>query len=148
MRERLAFTPDQVVDALQQLQQQFPDTEAVLLSTCNRVELYVAAEIRLTCPNTEQLVAFLADYHQLIPTALTDQLFCHSDQEAVRHLFLVAASLDSMVVGEAQILSQVKQAFAAAQQSNRPARSPIMFSKPLTASPNAWPTKRKSTAGG
>ncbi len=116
VRERLAFTPDQTIDALQQLQKQFPDTEAVLLSTCNRVELYLAATDPVEPPDHNQLISFLANYHQLDPHTLTDELFCHSDQQAARHLFLVAASLDSMVVGEAQILSQVKQAFAKAQQ--------------------------------
>ncbi len=116
VRERLAFTPDQTVEALQQLQDVFPDTEAVLLSTCNRVELYLAAADSAEVPDHQQLIAFLANYHQLDPGPLTDELFCHSDQPAARHLFMVAASLDSMVVGEAQILSQVKQAFAKAQQ--------------------------------
>ncbi len=115
VRERLAFTPDQAVDALRRLQDRFPNIEAVLLSTCNRVELYLAAGARPDVPSHHDIIHFLADYHQLDANGLTPHMFQYSDQEAVRHLFQVAASLDSMVVGEAQILSQVKQAFATAQ---------------------------------
>ena len=118
VRERLAFTPHQTVDALHRLQDRFPNTEAVLLSTCNRVELYLAGRVSAGCPPHQDMIQFLADYHGLDSTSLTQDLFLLSDQEAVRHLFLVAASLDSMVVGEAQILSQVKQAFAAAQEEH------------------------------
>lgn len=123
IRERLAFTPDQVLDALNQLQELFPNTEAVLLSTCNRIELYLAASESTDLPDYPQLIAFLADYHQLDPATLTDELFCQCNKEAARHLFMVSASLDSMVVGEAQILSQVKQAFSAADQ--RQATGPV-----------------------
>ncbi|MFO7905834.1 MAG: glutamyl-tRNA reductase [Pirellulaceae bacterium] len=116
LRERLAFAPNQLGDALRKLQQRFPNTEAVLLSTCNRVELYVATSDRGPLPDHQQLIAFLASYHHLEANTLSRELYYYQGREAVRHLFLVAASLDSMVVGEAQILSQVKQAFAAAEQ--------------------------------
>ncbi len=115
IRERLAFAPDQVIEALRRLQDRYPKTEVVLLSTCNRVELYVADIEPSKCPQHEEMINFLADFHGYDPAELVADLFALSDQEAVRHLFLVASSLDSMVVGEAQILSQVKQAFAAAQ---------------------------------
>lgn len=110
-RERIAFRPDQVPDALAQLQMRFPHTETVLLSTCNRVELYFAAEDPQQEPSHDQIIDFLAQYHGLSANELFDDLFRHTGREAVRHLFAVAASLDSMVVGEAQILSQVKQAY-------------------------------------
>jgi glutamyl-tRNA reductase len=116
IRERLAFSPQQTVAALRQLRERFPDCEAVLLSTCNRVELYLDADEPFEPPPAEQLVAFLAEFHGLDPQHIGADLFSHSDQDAVRHLFMVAASLDSMVMGEAQILSQVRQAFLAAQQ--------------------------------
>ncbi len=115
VRERLAFTPGQIVDALHRLRDRFPHTEAVLLSTCNRVELYLAGREPTVCPPHQEMICFLADFHGLDPNGLTQDLFLLSDEQAVHHLFLVAASLDSMVVGEAQILSQVKQAFATAQ---------------------------------
>lgn len=116
LREQLAFTPVQTVDALRRLQASFPGLEAVLLSTCNRVELYVAGTTPTALPDPRELVTFLAEYHCLDPGRVQEELFCHADEEAVRHLFLVAAGLDSMVVGESQILSQVKQAFLTAQE--------------------------------
>lgn len=116
VRERLAFTPEQTVVALRQLQERYPGCEAVLLSTCNRVELYVAADASCEPPATSDLAAFLAEFHGLDLPEIAGDLFAHSQQEALQHLFMVAASLDSMVMGEAQILSQVRQAFAAAQQ--------------------------------
>ncbi len=116
IRERLAFTPDQTVEALRALRTAYPGSEAVLLSTCNRVELYVASQDAASFPSHPQLIHFLANFHGLDDRDVSGHMFQHSDVEAARHLFAVAASLDSMVVGEAQILSQVKQAFAAAQE--------------------------------
>ncbi len=116
VREKLAFTPEQVVEALNAWKQRHGSVEAVLLSTCNRVELYSAAPDNGSGPEFGQLVEFLASFHHLDPGELEPQLFQFSGQPAVKHLFSVAASLDSMVVGEAQILSQVKQAFTCAQQ--------------------------------
>lgn len=111
MRERLAFSKDQATAALAQLRERFPESEAVLLSTCNRVELYVASESVAGCPSRQDVVQFLADFHGLNPDEIFGQLFERTGEDFVRHLFTVAASLDSMVVGEAQILSQVKQAY-------------------------------------
>ena len=111
LRERLAFNPQQTRDALGQLRQRFPQAEAVVLSTCNRVELYLAAEQAEQCPTHHDMVEFLAGFHGLDPIEVFDDLFERSGEDAVRHLFMVAASLDSMVMGEAQILAQVKQAY-------------------------------------
>lgn len=111
VRERLAFTPEQAREALDSFRRQFPRSEAVLLSTCNRVELYTASEADDACPTHQQIVEFIARYHGLQPADIFDALFERSGEDAVRHLFTVAASLDSMVVGEAQIHSQVKQAY-------------------------------------
>jgi glutamyl-tRNA reductase len=111
LRERLAFSAEQCRDALCRFRLQFPQTEAVLLSTCNRVELYTASEADDGCPTHQQIVEFLARYHGLEPAEIFDDVFERTGEDAVRHLFTVAASLDSMVVGEAQILSQVKQAY-------------------------------------
>ncbi len=111
MRERLAFSPDQARLAMQRLRSLFPECETVVLSTCNRVELYFAAESAERCPTHVQVVEFLATFHGLTPEAVFDDLFERNGEDAVRHLFTVAASLDSMVLGEAQILSQVKQAY-------------------------------------
>jgi glutamyl-tRNA reductase len=120
VRERLAFSPEQTATALERWRQQFPDTEAVLLSTCNRTELYTAA---IEAPPTHHEVAqFLASFHNVPLPEVFDELFEQSGEGAVRHLFSVAASLDSMVVGEGQIITQVKQAYdlACARQSVGP----------------------------
>jgi len=110
VRERLAFSPEQARAALAQWHAQFPDCEAVLLSTCNRTEIYAAAEAE-SAPDGETLTHFLTEFHEVEHAEVSDHLFCIDGEDAVRHLFTVAASLDSMVVGEAQILSQVKQAY-------------------------------------
>ncbi|MGY8733901.1 MAG: glutamyl-tRNA reductase, partial [Pirellulales bacterium] len=110
-REKLAFQPTQVATALAQIRALFPRTEAVLLSTCNRMELYTAAEDESDCPTTEQLIKFVAEFHGLVPQDIAVELHNLNGEEAVRHLFSTAASLKSMVVGEAQILSQIKQAY-------------------------------------
>ena len=113
-REQLAFSPDQIPQALSQLRDRFPNTEAVLLSTCNRVELYAAATDANDGPTDDELVQFLAAFHGLRVDEIEGNLFQFDREEAIRHLFEVAASLDSMVMGEAQILSQVKQAYQTA----------------------------------
>jgi glutamyl-tRNA reductase len=118
LRERLAFAPDQISDALAKLRSRFPESEAVLLSTCNRVELYLAASNAAECPTHRDVVEFVARFHGLEPVELFEELFERSGEDAVRHLFTVAASLDSMVIGEAQILSQVKQAYEVATAGN------------------------------
>ena len=114
-RERLAFSPSEAGEALDDLRSRFPDSEAVLLSTCNRVELYTAAEDPAASPTQEQLVEFLAGFHGLHVGDLFDELFERTGEDAVRHLFQVAASLDSMVLGESQIVNQVWQAYSLAQ---------------------------------
>ena len=111
LRERLAFNRDQAAEALARLRLRYPETEAVLLSTCNRVELYVASQAAEGCPTHHDVVSFLAEFHGLSPAELFNDLFERTGEDFVRHLFTVAASLDSMVVGEAQILAQVKQAY-------------------------------------
>ncbi|MCH2128263.1 MAG: glutamyl-tRNA reductase [Pirellulaceae bacterium] len=114
IRERLAFGPSQVPLALTRWRDRFPDAEAVLLSTCNRVELFVANENLDGGPTHHEVVDFLADFHGLNAVEIFDWLFERSGEDAVRHLFSVASSLDSMVVGEPQILAQVKQAYSLA----------------------------------
>jgi glutamyl-tRNA reductase len=111
IRERLAFNRDQATEALARFRTRYPEAEIVLLSTCNRVELYFAAETPADCPTHHDAVSFLAEFHGLSPTEIFNELFEHTGEDFVRHLFTVAASLDSMVIGEAQILSQVKQAY-------------------------------------
>ena len=130
LRERLAFSKDQAVAALAQLRTRFPEAEAVLLSTCNRVELYVASETAESCPTHHDVVEFLAQFHGLDPEEIFNELFERTGEDFVRHLFTVAASLDSMVVGEGQILGQVKQAYelATSIQSTGPLTNSVFQS--------------------
>jgi len=110
IRERLAFDAAQATMALRQLKEMDHQAEFVLLSTCNRVELYYAGE-QEPQQIAGRLVAFLSGFHNLEPQQFKSCLYFHEDEEAVRHLLLVSAGLDSMVVGEAQILGQVKESY-------------------------------------
>jgi glutamyl-tRNA reductase len=116
LRERLAFSPEQAVAALAAFQERFPGREAVLLSTCNRVEFYAAGDHDQPAPSADDLIAFLADRREIDPARLAPVLTRQQDEAVVQHLFSVAAGLDSMVLGEPQILGQVKQAWAVAQE--------------------------------
>lgn len=118
VRERLAFSANQVGPALDALRERFPRAEAVLLSTCNRVEVYTACEDPQQAPSHEQVAQFMADFHAVPMYQIFSDLFERTGEDAVRHLFTVAASLDSMVVGEPQILAQVKQAYETAKDRN------------------------------
>lgn len=111
LRERLAFQSHQVSDALSKFSRCVPQAEAVLLSTCNRVEFYAASAAADCLPTKDSVSEFLANYHGLVAGEISPQLIELRNDEAIKHLFSVAASLDSMIVGEAQILSQVKQAY-------------------------------------
>ncbi|HLF84783.1 MAG TPA: glutamyl-tRNA reductase [Blastocatellia bacterium] len=110
MRERLAFGESLLSDALSRLVDQEILDEGLIVSTCNRVELIAStpagADRGLDC-----LADFLSDFHQLPPNALNGHLYKHADTNAIKHLFRVASSLDSLVVGESQILGQVKEAY-------------------------------------
>lgn len=116
VRERIAFSKRQVESALSAFRDRFPETEAVLLSTCNRTELFTAADQPELVPSHQDVAEFLADFHGIDGQELFDDLFRCKGDEAIQHLFMVAASLDSMVVGEAQILSQVKEAYRLATE--------------------------------
>ncbi len=122
VRERLAFNAAQARAALDDWRKTFPQTEAVLLSTCNRVEVYTASENDEQGPSHEAIVEFIASFHDIPVYDIFDDLFERTGEDVIRHLFTVAGSLDSMVVGEPQILSQVKMAYELAneQQSTGP----------------------------
>ncbi len=115
VRERLAFSREQARSALSRWRKQFPDMEAVLLSTCNRVELYVATE-NSSAVEADQLARFLGQFHEIDPAEILEHAYELAGREAVRHLFTVASSLDSMVLGEPQILAQVKEAYELATE--------------------------------
>ena len=113
VRERVAFGPEQLVDALQQLCRVTPCQEAAILSTCNRSELYLA----LDEARAEAILAWLADYHGLSLDDLRACAYIHQDNDAVRHMMRVACGLDSMILGEPQILGQMKDAYATAREA-------------------------------
>jgi glutamyl-tRNA reductase len=114
VRERLAFAPPQRAAAMAEFGRQFPGCEAVLLSTCNRVEMYVARTAG-GAPTVGDVSGFLASYHGIPLELFHPHLYHRSDRGMVEHLFNVAASLDSMVLGETQILGQVREAYDAAR---------------------------------
>ena len=118
LRERLAFSAEQATEALRRFRDRFPGREGVLLSTCNRVELYAAGgAAAVPPPPPEELVSFLAECRGIDAGLLQPVLVGDHGEAAVRHLFSVAAGLDSMVLGEPQIVAQVKQAWNLAQES-------------------------------
>src|SRR5882757_7194792 len=110
LRERVAFSADQAREAAEQLRSRGILEETLVLSTCNRSELYgVPGE--LSADTAAAVELFLASFHQMTPGELTGSLYRHRDSHAVRHLFRVAAGLDSMLLGEAEILGQVRDAY-------------------------------------
>jgi glutamyl-tRNA reductase len=114
IREKVAFAPTDMEKPLQALLA-IPDiTEAVIVSTCNRVELY--ATTRDIAGGMARLKRFLADFHNTSLETLEPHLYSHHGEAATRHLFRVASSLDSMVVGEPQILGQIKTAYGYAAE--------------------------------
>ncbi|MGD0941448.1 MAG: glutamyl-tRNA reductase [Terracidiphilus sp.] len=112
IRERIAISREDLLETTRALAAVPGVTECMIVSTCNRVEILASVE----SPSAD-LTAFLQRHFGLEPELLAPHLYEHRDREAVRHLFRVAASLDSMVVGEPQILGQVKEAFAVARAS-------------------------------
>jgi glutamyl-tRNA reductase len=126
VREKVAFGPDQTRAALSAMRDKFPQAEVVLLSTCNRVEFYVCRAVH-GHPRTEEIRAFLSEFHSLPMDEMTPHLYEKNDREAIEHLFTVASSLDSMVLGETQILGQVRDAYelASASQTAGPLLHPL-----------------------
>lgn len=113
LRERVAFTPDKLVETLVQFRDASQTNELVILSTCNRTELYI---------NTEHLtkadaVQWLAELHNINVVDIEQHIYQHDEMNAVQHLMRVAAGLDSLILGEPQILGQVKQSFMEAKRA-------------------------------
>jgi glutamyl-tRNA reductase len=110
LRERLAIAPEELAGETRALLSHPGISEGLILSTCNRVELLVCYE-----GGEPELASYLNERFAVDSQSLQPHLYQHRESEAVRHLFRVAASLDSMVVGEPQILGQVKESYAAAR---------------------------------
>lgn len=113
MRERLAFSPDQIHRAMAELQSDQIEQEFVILSTCNRSEFYIRSQD--ICLSESRLKSYLANKSQLQLEEIDKLLFRKTGQDAIRHLLRVASGLDSLVLGENEILGQVKDAFEIAQ---------------------------------
>jgi glutamyl-tRNA reductase len=114
IREKVAFAPTQMEKPLRAVVS-LPDiTEAVIVSTCNRVEIY--ATTRDVAGGMARLKRFLADYHNVPLEVLEGHLYAYHGEDATRHVFRVASSLDSMVVGEPQILGQIKTSYGYAAE--------------------------------
>ena len=113
LREQVAFAPEQVSQALRELTMQTSITDAVILSTCNRTELYFSG----STSQAEQVISWLAQFHALNSNELQPHLYLHQDHAAAEHLMQVASGLDSLVLGEPQILGQVKQAYNQARNA-------------------------------
>lgn len=119
VRERLAFSSEQVLqEAYLKLARDFPGSESVVLSTCNRVEIYTAQEDGEHLVTLEDIARFLSDFHRIPLDDFYDELEQRTGREAVRHLFQVTSSVDSMVLGEPQIVSQVKDAYRLAREND------------------------------
>jgi glutamyl-tRNA reductase len=114
IRECLAFPEDKLEDALSKVHDLSSVKENMIVSTCNRVEVYAAT--RETEKAIRDLKEFFSRYHGLPLKEFEKRLYTHVGEEAVRHIFRVASSLDSMVLGEPQILGQIKDAYDLSQQ--------------------------------
>lgn len=111
--ERLSFVDDEMPKAYRRIRELDAVAEAVILSTCNRVEVY--AEVTTYHAGFLDLKRFLAESREVDPDVFAEPLYAHYEDDAARHLFGVAAGLDSMVLGEPQILAQVRAAYRTAQ---------------------------------
>lgn len=113
LREKVAFGPDKLSEALGQLSDSSFVNGSVILSTCNRTEIY--CDVKSSCKN--KVIEWLSQFHQVSAEDLKPSLYVHEEQAAIRHLMRVSCGLDSLVLGEPQILGQVKQAYADSRES-------------------------------
>ena len=111
LREKLAFSPTDVDQALTHARESKVVDELAILSTCNRTELYCR-----TSTDTDQVLAWLADIKGVGLDSLVDVHYCHKNMDAARHMMSVASGLDSLVLGEPQILGQMKSSYAVARE--------------------------------
>lgn len=112
LRERVAFAPESLQGAMQEACAHAGLTEVAILSTCNRTEIYAASE-----GDAAAIQQWLVDHTAIDAADLANSYYCYQDQDAVRHMMKVAGGLDSLVLGEPQILGQMKSAFAVAKEA-------------------------------
>ena len=111
LREKVAFAPELMTEALSHMSNHIDIDEAVIVSTCNRTELYCnSSEV-----NSESLIQWLADFHHVDKAELSQNIYQYQGNDAVKHLMRVACGLDSLVLGEPQILGQIKQSYRQAK---------------------------------
>lgn len=118
LRERLAFSNSELLNnAYSQWREIHPDSELVVLSTCNRVEIYAADEREDDGVSFDDITRFISRFHNVPTDEFVHSVLAQSGTAAVEHLFEVACSIDSMVLGEPQIVNQVKEAYRVAQEN-------------------------------
>lgn len=122
IREKVAFSPESIGDSLQRLKSHTQLDEVAIISTCNRMEIVFRSEVNNADEIAQQLQAdkvthWLADFHELKIDQVQNFTYYHSGQSAIRHIMRVACGLDSMVLGEPQILGQVKDAYGYANHA-------------------------------
>ncbi|HHZ71434.1 MAG TPA: glutamyl-tRNA reductase [Methylococcaceae bacterium] len=113
IRERLALSTEHLSAALIDLRKKSGISEIAILSTCNRTEFYC----RLNCDNQQIIIDWITNHSNLPQDEITPYLYCHTGPELIRHMFRVACGLDSMIIGEPQILGQMKTAYHAAYEA-------------------------------
>ncbi|WP_394183820.1 glutamyl-tRNA reductase [Marinomonas posidonica] len=113
IRERVAFAPEKMIEALSSLVAEKRAQEAVIVSTCNRTELYCSVE---DSDKAQDVVDWLGQYHNIDLADLKQYCYTHVADDSVRHIMRVASGLDSLILGEPQILGQVKSAYAVSQE--------------------------------
>lgn len=115
IREKVSFAPEKMVDALSSLVSDKKANEAVIVSTCNRTELYCSVE---DSESVDEIIRWLSEYHELNFDDLKQYCYAHQNDDSVRHVMRVASGLDSLILGEPQILGQVKSAYAVSQEGS------------------------------
>ncbi len=110
IREKIAFQEHILRDALKKLISNENINECLILSTCNRVEIYVVSQLQPESIKNE-IVKFISEFHNISPEKFLEHLYFYVNYEAIRHIFRVGSSLDSLVVGEPQIIGQLKDAY-------------------------------------
>lgn len=113
LREKVAFSPEKLSQAHQQLQAEPALNSGVIVSTCNRTEIYCDIE----SGDASSLITWFVEFHQILPQELESSLYVYTGQTAIEHLMRVSSGLDSLVLGEPQILGQVKQAYSNAREN-------------------------------
>jgi len=113
IREKVAFAPEKLQDALKELSHTANIHEVAIVSTCNRTELYYGSE----SADSQPIIDWFRQYHHLDADDVDPYIYTHSDNQAVQHILRVASGLDSLVLGEPQILGQIKDAYTIASEA-------------------------------